>query len=300
MVTCAGTSGFYSLAGQTIRFDPWVPELQPFLQGSLHCRAYQLPSHFARLKANSPIAQVTGWLADQYQTISLWQDDSGYLLDIPSAGSFWTAADGGTICQVSCSGSTDLTFLAEAFLGPPLILALALRGIWCFHASAIEFEHQMVAFMGESGAGKSTLAVYLAKLPGVRRVSDDILPVMWEDGKLYALPHFPQLKIPQHQQPGLGFPQKLPLMAVYYLDEQPAISIKGLGSGNSALLLAGHTVAARLFDRQLLSNHFSFCGQAAAGISVRGLAYPRQWTELPWVLQALKDDLDSVQASKSV
>ena len=112
-------------------------------------------------------------------------------MEIPAAGRFWTAADGSAIHQVSQVPGSDPAFLAEALLGPPLVLALALRDTWCLHASAVEYGGRVIAFLGESGAGKSTLAAYLAGQPGVRRVADDILPVAWQDHRLYYLAAFP-------------------------------------------------------------------------------------------------------------
>ena len=75
------------------------------------------------------------------------------------------------------------------------------------------------------------------------------------------------------------------------MNEQPAISVEALGPGDSALVLAGHTVAARIFDRQLLSRHFGFCSQAASDLPMRRLAYPRIRSEMPVVWKALKADL---------
>ena len=115
------------------------------------------------------------------------------------------------------------------------------------------------------------------------------MPVTWENGALFALPRFPQLKLPITAQPGLTFPEKIPLAAVYLLDKGPVIHIEAAGPASAALTLASHSVAARLFDRQLLGAHLDFCAQAAA--AVRRLVYPRIYAELPAVWQALRADL---------
>ena len=123
-----------------------------------------------------------------------------------------------------------------------------------------------------------------------QRLGDDLLPVTWENGCFYALPHFPQLKLPITAQPGLTFPEKIPLAAVYLLDKGPVIHIEAAGPASAALTLASHSVAARLFDRQLLGAHLDFCAQAAKAASVRRLIYPRIFAELPAVWQALQAD----------
>ena len=291
MAPPAGIPGLYRLAGQNLWFDPPVPELDPYRLETRPVQASQFPVNFMKMREQLPVVQTSGCLAEQLSPVSMWQDEHGFLLDIPAAGNFWTSADGGTVRQVYRTDNARAAFLAEAFLGPPLLLALALRSTWCLHASAIAYDQQVIAFLGESGAGKSTLAAYLANQPGVRRVCDDLLPVRLADGRLVALPHFPQLKIPTSQQPGLGLPEALPMSAIYALAETPDISIEEIGAGSSALLLAGQTVAARLFNRLLLSQHFTFCGQAAGGIRVRRLAYPRRYSELPQLWRILKDNL---------
>jgi hypothetical protein len=291
MEPSVATPAFHHLAGQTIWIDPGLPELQPFRTSLQAFPPAQLPAELACLPDQPALIQAEGWVADQVSKVSLWWHAQGYLIEIPAVGRFWTARDGSAIARVSRAPDADPAFLAEALLGPALVLALALKGTWCLHASAIAVENRVIVFLGVSGAGKSTLAAYLSVKPGVRRVADDILPVAVQDGRSYAFPHFPQLKLAIHQQPGLSLPEKLPLAVIYLLDEKPAPSVEAIGPGNSALLLAGHSVAARLFDRQLLSRHFDFCSLAGSILAVRKLAYPRVRSELPSVWQALQADL---------
>ena len=285
------TFAFYRLAGKTIRFDQTVADLLPFRSEAVVCPSPPIPADLLELAQGSLVIQADGWLADRISTIFLWRDETGYLLEIPSAGYFWTSIDGSAICQVSGSPKEDTTFLSEVLLGPPLVLALALQGVWCLHASAIEHEGMLIAFLGAPFAGKSTLANYLASQPGNRWVVDDILPVVSENRRLVALPHFPQLKIPADQQPGVLVPEKLPLSAIYLLDDQLRISIQKLSPINSALALVGHTVAARLFDHRLLNLHFNFCSQVVSDIPMRRLTYPHILSELPRVWQWLKDNM---------
>lgn len=282
---------FYQLAGQNIFFNPGVPELRKLRIDGKSSTHHELPGDLSTLMHAAPAIRVSGELAGRSSTISVWQDECGVLLNIPAAGHFWIAADGAAIIQVTMSPGVDRVFHSQSLLGPPLVLALALQGTWCLHASAVLYENKVIAFLGVSGTGKSTLAEYLMGQSGVCRLSDDILPIQWKNGALIALPHFPQLKLSADQQPGLELPARFPLAAIYLLDEQPQISIQVLSQGATALNLVRQTLAARLFSRYLLGEHFDFCGQIATGIPMCTLAYPRKLSSLPAVWQAIQEDL---------
>jgi hypothetical protein len=126
-------------------------------------------------------------------------------------------------------------------------------------------------------------------------VADDVLPVQWEQGRLYAWPRFPQLKLPPGEQPSLDLPEKIPLSAIYNLDELPdeaeTIAIQRVGKPAAALLLIHHTIAARLFDPGLLTCHLDFTLQAASAIPVQRLLFPRDYDLLPAVEVKIMDDL---------
>jgi hypothetical protein len=194
--------------------------------------------------------------------------------------------------------------LSQVVLGPALILALALQGVWCLHASAVVFGDTAVIFAGESGWGKSTLARYLGEQAGWRRAADDVLPVVPVGNGLMALPHFPQLKLPSGAQPANGLPQRLPVAAVYVLDRDQketgeAITILGLNERDAALALIRHTVAARLFGPDLLRQHMAFCAKVAGQVPVRLLRYPRQFAWLPELRDRLAADLAQVDGGQS-
>ena len=292
MATFHKTPAFHRLAGQNIFIEQEIPEARPFRSEGQDLPRPQIPLHLMRMAEKPPAARVEGWLADRILTVSLWRDAQGILMEIPTAGQFWTAANGSAITQVSQAPRTDPAFLAEALLGPPLVLALALRNKWCLHASAAIFHDILIAFLANSGGGKSTLAAYLSQYPGWRLAADDILPVSTEPGGLVAWPHFPQLKLPAEAQPGQHMPEELPLgkicvLANDGLDEGPAI--QSLSVSQSVPVLLAHTAGARLFDPQLLEKHLAFCIQAAEGVPVTRLSYPRRMEALPEIRQLLED-----------
>jgi hypothetical protein len=285
------TPAFHRLAGQTIWVDPGMPELGPFrLEGKVF-PPQQRPTSLPTLAEQAPAIQATGWLADQFSTVSLWQDEHGTWMEIPAAGRFWTAADGSAIAQASRIPASTPAFIEEALLGPPLVLALALRDTWCLHASAALFKDSLVAFLGESGQGKSTLAAYLKTCPGWRLVADDILPVAMNSDGMSAWPRFPQLKLSVEAQPGPGLPEeisfgKVCILSNTDLDETPAHH--RLPAGQSVPAFLAHTAGTRLFDPDLLGKHLAFCAQAAGKVPVYSLGYPRRLDALPMIRQLLE------------
>jgi hypothetical protein len=64
-----------------------------------------------------------------------------------------------------------------------------------------------------------------------------------------------------------------------------------LNERDAAVALIRHTVAARLFEPDLLRQHTAFCAEAAGNTPVRLLGYPRKFTWLPGIADRLGADL---------
>jgi hypothetical protein len=185
--------------------------------------------------------------------------------------------------------------LVEALLGPGLILALALDDVFTLHAGAVEVDGAAVLLLGESGAGKSTLARALGASPGCSMLADDVLPAIVAGGGMEALPHYPQLKLPAAQQYAAGRPERVPIRAIYELhgveqEVRPTV-VETVGRRDATVMLAGHTVAARLFDAPLLERHLAFCAAAAGSVPVRRLRFTRRLRHLSGIVAALRADV---------
>lgn len=222
-----------------------------------------------------------------------------FWLAVEDVGRFAVARSGHWIVRTDSGRTWDALETVEVVLGPCLALALALAGTWCLHASAVGDRRRVAALLGESGAGKSTLAAALAVQAAGRvgRVADDVLPVTGQPGAsaVVALPHFPQLKLPAHDQPGPSFPQRAPLAAAYVLHwaaPTEPIRIEPLPPSAAAAALVRHTVAARLFDGALLAEHLAFCARSAGRLPVRQLFVPERKERLPEVRAAFLADLE--------
>jgi hypothetical protein len=179
----------------------------------------------------------------------------------------------------------------EILLGPALVLALALRDIWSFHASAAMFKQKTFVVLGESGQGKSTLAAYLSKNSDWNLVADDILPTKLIADEVSVLPHFPQLKLPANAQPGANLPECLPLAKVCVLKSvaQDAIpELELLPPGLAVQMFLRHTAGTRMFTPEMLGQHLSFCSRAASRVPVYQLSYPHRRDALPQVKELLE------------
>lgn len=238
-----------------------------------------------------------GLIVDGQRRVVCRASAAGYRLELGGIGAYRIASDGRRIVETAVDSRCDPETRAMAAIGAPLVLALALRGTFCIHASAVIHGGKTAAFIGESGAGKSTLARYLDREggPDWRRLIDDTLPVAppAPDAPATALPHFPQPKLPDAMQPSKLAPERLPLSAVYVLESAgDTIAIAPLRQSEATLALAAHTVGSRLFGRALLAKHIDFCADLAARVPVKQLIYPRTFDVLPAVQAALAADLE--------
>jgi hypothetical protein len=151
----------------------------------------------------------------------------------------------------------------EALRGPVLLHALAQRGVFVLHASAVVTPGgALVAFTADSGVGKSTLARVAADL-GWQRVGDDMLPIAVRDGQVVALPHFPQPKLTDSQQYPTDAPQALPLAALMQLARGALAAFESLTPRQGADLVLASTVATRVFAGRTLASHLAFTAHLA-------------------------------------
>lgn len=223
---------------------------------------------------------VSGWIADRDRKVTCSSYPTGFLLAIEDIGQVWIARAGSAIRLMAAERGVTAFDLEQCVLGPALALALAARGVFMLHAGAVARDGFVHLFLGVSGAGKSTLACLLATQQAGRweRVADDILPVTLDDGRLVALPHYPQYKLSLDQQTH-GLPERMPVAACYEIDPAPAgeITIRRLSPRDALLRLIRHTVASRLFDSALLRRHLQFCAEAIQSVPTRQLSYPRRF-----------------------
>jgi hypothetical protein len=284
----------YRVAGQEFYFDCPVPELASYeITGTQQGTADEaVPFVSPAFLKNELIARTEGWVSGAQRKVETWPAPPGLLLRVAGGSDFYISPGGQAIVSArkgQGSGGLNVTD-RQILLGPALVLALALRGTWCLHASAALFNDNLIACLGESGQGKSTLGLYLAATDW-RLVADDILPMTMGSDRVAAWPRFPQLKLPMDAQPGPGLPEQLSISNVCVLmnaepDEMPGL--QRLPAGQSVQVFLGHTAGTRLFDPEVLAKHLTFCSRAAEQVPVYRLSYPHRQDALPIVRELLE------------
>lgn len=104
--------------------------------------------------------------------------DGAVLLRVYTVCDFVISADLHSVEMRMVEG-TDPAMGAILTSGTLIALLLQLRGTMVLHASGVELDDAVIAFLGHSGMGKSTLAALMCTA-GARVVTDDVLPVVPE------------------------------------------------------------------------------------------------------------------------
>ncbi|MFQ5350634.1 MAG: hypothetical protein ACE5EG_09355 [Thermoanaerobaculia bacterium] len=281
------------MAGLRLAVDVACRQLGPFAATGVAAGPFAAAP--ANWDGGTPGYAGPGWVGGRLRRVESWRSGNGYLLRIEGAGEYLVRGDGSEIVSRRClqaGGPSEA--VAAAVLGPCLVLAMALHGVWCLHASAAGAADRVVALAGESGSGKSTLAAALASLGGIwRRVGDDLLPVRLAGDGGRALPRFPQPKLAPELQWLPPAPEEVELAALYLLaPDADEVEVRQLSRRRAAEVLVGQTVAARLFDAELQARHLDFCAGLAGVLPVRTLRFPRRRAALPAMTTAIVAGFD--------
>lgn len=279
----------YRIAGQEIYFSCPVPELESYEAAGAEQELVAFPVE----PPSTLTCQMTSLVGGEMRAVEVWSVPPGTLLKVEGGSDVYLPPGGAEIIRVE--ESRDVTALdREIIVGPALVLALAMRGTWCLHTSAVLHAERALLFLGESGQGKSTLAAYLSTTdnPNYRLVADDILPVTNSAAGLNLWPRFPQLKLPMDSQPGSRLPETVPAGWICVLADADSASnpdLKLLSPSQATQTLLRHTAGTRLLDPELLAKHLAFCAQAAGQIPFYELSYPHRKEALPEIKEILKN-----------
>lgn len=112
-------------------------------------------------------------------------------LFIPDTG-FFTITEGQSI--VVKTRTEDLERIQLYLLGLAMSFALIQRGDFVLHANAITNGRQAFLVSAPSGYGKSTLTALFMQI-GWKVLTDDLAVVRFIDGKPYAIPGMPRIKL---------------------------------------------------------------------------------------------------------
>ena len=268
-------------------FESRVAALDAYCLGPASEQFTELLSHFVEhdlLNAkNAKLAyQGDAPFDHTLREVTLWRSARRAQIDI----------DGEPVCQVDFDEAHVHVLSTESFssqvnleatIGPALVLLLAEADVFCLHAGCVATPAGNIGIIAESGSGKSTLSKDAGAI--WQQLADDILPMSFTGGKgscPILLPDYPQLKLAQAQvkvRPNAD----LALDYLLRLNPEPADEVEfvELNRKDAMLQIVRHTVAAKLFDRNIMKQHADFAKQVSKQVPVLQISYPRKKKQLP-------------------
>jgi hypothetical protein len=237
----------------------------------------------------------------------------------PGLFEFLVAADGRRVLGRPLGDASPEAFRTY-LLGQVVSFALLGQGIESFHATVLEVGDGAVALLGDCGFGKSTLAAAFLR-DGHRLLTDDLLVAVPRQGGVVAFPGPPRIKLfPEPARTFLGEvsgppmngltpKQVIPLapeqsvssprpLRAFYVLRPPAdqsrrrrITVRRFSPRHSVLRLLAGTFNATVRDPARLARQLAAASRLAAEVPVKSLSYPREMSQLPRVVEAVRSDL---------
>lgn len=309
----------YRISELILQSNVPLPEL-PYANGKGPECAFRL------LPARRPPPTPSGWfhhcsLPGGERWLSSAKRDGRYLLRFHDLADFVLSHNGERIACYPAPATPQET-VRHLLLDQVIPRVLNLRGKEALHASAVATPDGACAFMGEAGWGKSTLAgSFLGS--GWAPLSDDCLTLKEDEGRILGVPSYPGIRLWPDAAATLSgktrfvpaaahFTGKrrvgidgrealapLPLKGLYVLappqkqGEEAAIKIEPLPPGDGLTELVRYAFPLDISDRVMLARQFLFFGKVVSRIPVRRLTYPRDFSLLPAVQEAILRDMET-------
>jgi hypothetical protein len=140
-------------------------------------------------------------------SITVYQLDRGLLLDCHNTQrrvEFVMPRDGRWI-DCYAHSETTIEDIELWLFGLVMSFILQSRSVFTLHAAAVNCRGKAVAFLGSNGYGKSTLSFFSAK-KGHSLITDDVLPIVEGNGRLFALPGSPSMNLWSQTLDHVGWP----------------------------------------------------------------------------------------------
>jgi hypothetical protein len=257
--------------------------------------------------------------------LSIAKMKRGYLLRFNELADFFVNDEGKKIVYITKYVMPPET-IDHLLLDQVIPLVINLKGFEALHVSAVLTPRGVVAFAGPAGFGKSTLAGSLSNI-GYSLVSDDCLVLMEKNKNIYAVPAYPGLRLwgdalsylfgddGAHESVAhytdkrrVAIEKRLAayctepnlLRRIYAIGDhseagrKPDILIEHLSPRDSFMVLIQYAFRLDIKDRTMLKRQFHFLKKVASCVSVRRLTFPRNFSLLPAVREAILKDLQDL------
>jgi hypothetical protein len=292
-----------------------IPDIRFRLQGLGQSAASIYPDRV-------PLGQIKNGAG--YPSIAVYQVDGALLLDCHNTQrrvEFVMPRDGRWI-DCYAHNETTVEDIELWLFGLVMSFILQSRGVFTLHAAAVNFRGKAVAFLGSNGYGKSTLAFFFAQ-KGHSLITDDVLPIVEENNRLFALPGSPSMNLwsqtldhvgwPDHSssKPGgaagkhrygidkLGFSRNesaVPLEKIYFLqptipDDAQSVRIDSVTAAQAMVDLLGYTRANSMIEISAQKNLLRMYSRLLSQASLRRLTYPRGFEHLDKIYHAILQDV---------
>lgn len=218
-------------------------------------------------------------------------------------------------------GAESMESFYDYLLTQVLSFALLRQGIESLHSSVVVIDGRAIGFLGDSGSGKSSLVATFLK-SGFPLVTDDMLVLQRNNGSFMAHPGLPRIKLfPKVASTLLGrrvngtrmnpstskmviplLPEEscrvpVPLSSLYILNSPATarpnrkVTIRRLSRRAAFVALIQNVFNFKMNEPDRLRRHFLFSSSVASKTPVSVLSYPRTWTSLASVRDAVLRDL---------
>lgn len=253
------------------------------------------------------------WLAPAGNVIAeFYRITGGYLLRFPCEVDFEIFPEIGVVRRIPAP-QADADHLDSLYHNAVLPIVGNHRDGLFLHGSAVTISGEAVAFLGLSRSGKTTLAAAMAKR-GHALMTEDVIELevsssgfdlqpkptglrLFSDSAAYLMGEEPVdqgANIKRSVPPQAGFaigaaPARL--SHIYFLgqDRTAPLSIRSMPPSNALREMLNHAFILDVEDKRRLNAHFGRIADLCEKIPCFALDYPRRYTELDRVIEAIVD-----------
>jgi len=192
--------------------------------------------------------------------------------------------------------AVDKILLRKFILGTIFANLLNQRGLLVLHASAVNINNSVVAFLGAKNKGKSTIALKFYE-NGFPIVADDYIPIQFENNIPFVYTGFPQLKLSSKTLNHSSFnykknnfnnstsefekfyfttkkhftQNKLPLKSIYMLERGKFFFIDTFKPQKAFIELTKNNFGIRNYNNSKLKQSFFQCNNLIKNVTIKKL-----------------------------